>query len=82
MTKCHTEEVSHTLKIILMSKISYSTMTKHLLAGAKNTLSQCHTGEKCHTGIKWCGRYVTCDNSFKQAQSGRKLMGRCEWAKT
>jgi hypothetical protein len=28
-------------------------MTKHLLAGAKNTLSQCHTGEKCHTGTNY-----------------------------
>jgi hypothetical protein len=29
-------------------------MTKHLLAEAKNTLSQCHTGEKCHQGsIYW-----------------------------
>jgi hypothetical protein len=28
-------------------------MAKHLLAGAKYTLSQCHTGEKCHTGTNY-----------------------------
>jgi hypothetical protein len=98
MAKCHSEEVCLTVNIILMFKISYSTITKHLLAGAKNTLSQCHTGEKCHTGTnysypgkkinnifwmdklsqwvksqnpgKWCGCYVTRDNSSKRAQIG------------
>jgi hypothetical protein len=29
---------------------SVPVMSKNLLAGAKNTLSHCHTGQKCRTG--------------------------------
>ncbi len=91
-------------KIIKKSHETVPVMTKHLLAGAKNTLSQCHTGKQCHTGTnysypgiklnnifpwmdklsqwiksqipsKWCGHYITCDNSSKQAQTVWKIHG-------
>jgi hypothetical protein len=39
-------------------------MIKHLLAGAKNTLSQCHTGEKCHTGTNYSYPGMKLNNIF------------------
>jgi hypothetical protein len=58
-----------------------SLMTKHLLAGAKNTLSRCHTGEKCHTGTNYSypgrklnkifsmdGQIITVDNKSNSRQ--------------
>jgi hypothetical protein len=39
-------------------------MVKHLLAGVKNTLSQCHIGEKCHTGTNYSYPGLKLNNIF------------------
>ncbi len=47
-------------------------MTKHLLAGAKNTLSQYHTGEKCHAGKNYKIKQDI-SHGWTNCQSGYKV---------